>query len=315
MIYLFGSLVFFLLQAFFSASEMSFISSGLLKLARRQHKDERAKLAYQLISNPERFLATTLVGTNLSVVVSSTLATYFLIRLGITNSNLWITFLFTPVVVIFAELVPKNIGRNYREKLATYLARPFTFFQALFSPFVYAVEKVSVSLTEFFLGRERRRSLFVTKEEIKALIAEGEKEGVLEKGEKEAIEDVFQFRETKLKDVCIPLKEVKTLDYNYPVEKVKEIARVYKFTRYPVFKNKVIVGYLNIFDLFYRESKDWHTLIRPITHLGGSQRLYQAFYILKAKRESMAVVMKGKKSLGIVTLESLMREILDSIAK
>ena len=76
-----------------------------------------------------------------------------------------------------------------------------------------------------------------------------------------------------------------------------------------------IIGYLNIFDLFYQEEKDWRQLIRPISIVGASQKLYEVFSLLKNKKENIAVVMKGKKILGIVTLEDIIKEILTSLSK
>ena len=75
-------------------------------------------------------------------------------------------------------------------------------------PLVSFIEKISIWLVSMIVGRIKKRSFLVKREEILALIKEIEREGVLEKGEKEAIEDVFDFGETKLKDVCIPLKKV-----------------------------------------------------------------------------------------------------------
>jgi putative hemolysin len=314
-LYVVGCIFFVLLQGFFAASEIAFISSSILTLRHRREDDKRARLAYQLLSVPEKFLATSLVGVNISAIISSTLATYYLYSIGVSRSNLWITFLFTPVVVIFAELVPKNIGRYYKEEFTIRVANSFKFFQSLFLPVVSRIEEVSTFLIKAILGKAKLRSFFVTREEIKALIAEAEKEGGLEKGEKEAIEDIFDFGQTKLKDVYVPLKRVIGIDYTDSLDKVKEIARIHRFTRYPVFKGREIIGYINIFDLFYREPYNWHSLIRPITHLGVSQKLYEVFTLLRDKKENMAVVMRGKKSLGIVTLEDLIKEILNSIVK
>ena len=269
---------------------------------------------YELLSRPEKFLATTLLGTNIAVVVSSSLATSLLISLGIINSAVWVTFLFTPLVVIFAELIPKNIGRHYREEFTIKFATLFVFFERLLRPLVFAAEKISLIAIKLFLGKAKR-PFFITREGIKALIAEVEKEGVLEKGEKEAIEEIFEFGETKIKDVSIPLSNVVGVDYADSVEDILLVARMHGFTRYPVFRNRQIVGYLTIFDLFYTKDTQWQKAIRPITRVGASQKLYDIFTVLQDKKETIAVVLKGNKVLGIVTQEDLMKEILHSIVK
>lgn len=314
-LYLVGCIFFILLQGFFAGSEIAFISSNILRLRHQQDKDKKARMVYRLLLKPERFLATVLIGINLSMVISSAFATYFLISRGVENSHIWITFILTPMVVIFAELVPKVIARHYRENLSKRLVGSFKIFERIFYPVISSVEKISMFVVSALLGQGQKKSFFVTREEIRALIAEIEKEGGLEEGEREAIEDIFDFGQTKLKDVCIPLKHIVGIDYTDSREHIFELVKRHGFTRYIIFKNREIVGYLNIFDLFYREYTDWHDLIRPITRVGASQKLYEVFTRLKNKKENIAVVMKGKKDLGIVTLEDLIREILNSIAK
>ncbi len=312
--YVIGCIFFLLLQGFFSGSEIAFISTSIVRLQHRiQKKDKKAQLALKLISNPEKFLATTLIGTNISVVISSSLATLFLIKLGIKNSNVWITFLFTPLVVIFSELVPKNIGNHYREKFSCAVASYIKFFESFFLPLVIAVESVSRFFIKLFIGKRRKHSLFVTREEIKVMFKE--RGGLsLDKGEKEAIEDIFNFKETKIKDVTTPFKKIVGFDYMDLLPNIFEKASRYRFTRYPIFKNQEIIGYINIFDIFYHNN-NWHNSIRPIIRVGESQKLYEVFTRLREKRESIAVVMRGKKVLGIVTIEDIIREIITSIIK
>ena len=313
--YLIGCMGFIFFQGFFAACEISFISSSLLKLRSMRGKNKNAHLAYMLLLRPEKFLATALVGTNISVIISTTLATSFLISMEVPNSNVWVTLLFTPMIVIFAELVPKNIGRYYREEFGVKVAGVYRWAEIMFFPFISGIEKVSVWLVGKVVGKVKKRSVFVNREEIKALVKEIEIEGVLEKGEKEAIEDIFEFGETKLKDVCLPLSKVIGIDYADSFDRILSIGKSKGFTRYPVFRNRDIVGYINIFDLFYGTSKEWYPLIRPITHVGASQKLYEVFTLLKNKKENIAVVRKGKKMIGLVTLEDLIKEILGSIAK
>ncbi|MBN2482612.1 MAG: DUF21 domain-containing protein [Candidatus Omnitrophica bacterium] len=314
-LYLIGCVFFILLQGFFAGSEIAFISSNILRLRHQQEEDKTAKMVYRLLLKPERFLATTLIGTNLSMVVSSTFATYLLINKGVHNSHIWITCILTPLIVIFAELVPKYIARHYREHLSKKVVGVFKIFENVLYPIVASVEKLSMFVVSVLLGQRQKRSFFVTREEIRSLIAEIHKEGGLEEGEREAIEDIFDFGQTKLKDVCIPLKNIVGIDYTDSLAQIFETVKKNGFTRYLVFKNREIQGYLNVFDLFYRDYSDWQVLVRSITRVGSSQKLYEVFTRLKNRKENIALVMKGKRNIGIVTLEDLIREIINSIAK
>ena len=315
-LYLVGCLFFLILHAFFAASEISFISSRTLKLRHRQNKgDKVAKQVYELILQPEKFLATTLVGTNVSIVLSTSLLTFFLIKSGVRGSNFWITFIFTPFVVIFAELIPKNIGRFFREDFSYKAVSLIKFFEKLFLLLVQGIEKASKFLVKLFVGEAKPRSLFVTKEEIKLLVKEIERQGGIDKGEKEAIEEVFELRSDRIKDVCVSIKKIVAFDYADSYEAILRIVKEKGFTRYPVFKNKKIVGYINIYDLFYEGGDNWQKLVRPITKIGFNQRIYEAFTRLKSKKESIALVLKGEKDYGIITIQDSVREVITSIIK
>jgi len=316
LIYVSGCLLFILLQGVFASSEIAFVSSSLLKLRSMREKNKSIQYAYRLLLRPERFLATALVGTNLSMIVSSSLATSLLIYLGHEQtSNLWVTFFLPPLIVVFAELVPKNIGRYYREELGIRIAFFYRFFEFILWPLVVVIEKSSLLVVRLVIGKIKKRSFFIKREELLSLAKEIEREGILEKGEKEAIEDIFDFGETKIKEVLTSLKKVAGIDFTDSREKIISFAQEHGFTRYPVFRDRRIEGYLNIFDLFYSQEKDWHKHIRPIIHVGSSQKSYQVFTLLKHKKENIAVVMRGSRILGIVTLQDLIKEIIRSIAK
>jgi len=315
-LYLLGCLFFVFLQGFFSASEISFISSSALKLRHRRDKgDKNAKRVYESIMNPEGFLIVTLIGTNISVVLSSSFLTFFLIKMGVSSSNLWITFIFTPFVVVFAELIPKNIGRFFREDFSCKAAGLFGFFKKIFLPIVKIIEVISKFLIRLFIKKAKHRSPFVTKEEIRLLVKEIESQGGIDKGEKEAIEEVFEFRSDRVKDICVEVKKAAALDYADPYETVLETVKRHNYTRYPVFKNKEAAGYLNIYDLFYGNSRNWQSFIRPVIKVGLNQKLQDVFTRLQSQKESMALVFKGRKVYGIITMEDIVREIITSIVK
>ena len=315
-LYLIACLLFVILQGFFAASEISFISSRPVRLRHRQNKgDKSAKAVYEHILRPEKFLATTLVGTNISIVLSSSLLTFFLIRMGIKASNVWITFIFTPFVVIFAELIPKNIGRFFREDFSCKMVGFIRFFEVLFLFIVEGIERLSRALVKLITKKDASRSLYVTKEEIKSLVREIERQGGIDKGEKRAIEEIFEFRSDRIKDVCVNVKNIVAFDYADPHETVLDTIGRSGFTRYPVFKNKEIIGYINMYDLFYEDRRNWQTLIRPIAKVGFNQKIHEAFTRLKSKKESIALVLKGGKAYGIITIQDIVHEIITSIIK
>lgn len=315
-LYIIISFIFFILSGFFSASEIAFISSSKISLRhKKQRKQKGAAKAYSYLLKPDRLLTTILIGVNISNVLSASILTFLLINLGVEKSNLWTTFLFTPLVVVFADLVPKNVGRFYREDFSCKTVGLIKFFEILFFPLIKLTIFINFLFKKIFLKKKSKTSFFVTKEEIKFLAEQIQKEGQIDLGEREAIEEVFEFRENKVKDFCVPRRRIVGFDYTDLNQDLLSKIKKYKFIRYPVYRNKEIIGYINSYDLFYNPNQNWRKLIRPITKIGVNQRLYEVFSILQKKKENIALVLKGNKVYGMVTLEDLTREILTSIVK
>lgn len=315
-LYIIVSILFFILSGFFSASEIAFISSSKISLRhKKERKQKGATKAYSYLLQPDRLLTTILIGVNLANVLSASILTFLLINFGVEKSNLWITFLFTPLVVIFADLVPKNVGRFYREDFSCKTVELIKFFEILFFPLIKLTIFINFLFKKIFLKKKSKTSFFVTKEEIRFLAEQIQKEGQIDLGERKAIEEVFEFRENKVKDFCVPRRRIAGFDYTDSNDDLLAKIKKYKFVRYPVYQNKEIVGYINSYDLFYNSNQNWRKLIRPVTKLGFNQRLYQAFSTLQKKKESLALVIKGNKVYGIITLDDLTREILTSIVK
>jgi len=313
-LYFIGIVFFLFMQAFFAAGEIAFISSSLMRLRHRKEKgDKRAAQVYRMMARPEKFLATVLVGINLSVVISTALLTALLVSMGVSNGSLWVTALFTPLVVVFAELVPKDIGRYYREEFSCRAIGIFNVFAKAFRPASVGLEAVNRILVRIFIKNAKVRSPFVTREEIRSLLNEIKSEGAIDTGEQQAIEEVIDFKNDKVSQVYVPLVKTAAIGHEASRQDVVNAIGSFGYTRYPVFKGKHIIGYINAYDIFYEPQVDWRRFIRPILRISYDANLYEAFSRLKKKKESIAVIVRGKASYGIVTLRDLMRAIIVSL--
>jgi len=135
-----GILIFLLLSAFFSASEIAYVSSNKLGVeVIKEKKTRRAKIISNLYDNPKKFLGTTLVGNNIALVVFTFLMTQFLSPLFSDFNQesplvqIINTFVITAVVLIFGEFLPKTYSRVYHSGFLYGAAYPLRFFQWLLS--------------------------------------------------------------------------------------------------------------------------------------------------------------------------------------
>lgn len=302
------------LEGFFSGAETAFISVNFLKLTHLiEKKNKRAMRVHNLLKKPERLLITTLIGTNISVVVSSACATALFAKFCANYSALIATLVMTPLSFIFCQLLPKTVFRNRANHIVLDVAGPLSFSEKLFLPLVSFFSFFSRSIAKIVNPRGIKKNPFLTKDEIKSLIKDISKEGVLETHEKDAIEEIFDLTLTKAADVMVSLKDIIRVDINEDVESIKEKCRTYRFTRFPVFEAENLKGIINIFDIFFsleeNSSADWRALIRSIIHVESNESLDKVFAKMQPNKETMTAVFHGSSVVGIITMEDLMEDI------
>lgn len=316
MIFLFIFIILALVsEAFFSGTETAFISVNFLKLMHLIEKKNKYALAvHDLLKKPDRLLTTTLIGTNLSVVISSACATALFARLTVTYSALLTTLVMTPISFVFCQLLSKTISRYKANRLVLYLAGPLKAAEKIFFPFVVLFTTLANSIARIINPKGLKKNPFLTKDEIKSLIKDISREGILTLDEKEAINKIFDMTLTRAADIMILLKSAVTLDSKETVEEIKEKCRRASQTRFAVFDGKALKGVLNIFDLFYAATTDWLSLVKPMMRLENDESLDKVFSKMQPGRERVAAVFKGEDVVGILEIEDLLEEVTSKLA-
>ncbi|PIO05273.1 hypothetical protein COT47_05510, partial [Candidatus Woesearchaeota archaeon CG08_land_8_20_14_0_20_43_7] len=315
----FGIVVCWLLSILFSGSETGFLSLNKMKLRSLvEAKSKRALIVSRLLKSPDRFLAGILVGNNITIVTASSLATFaFVAAFGKIGTTI-ATIMTTVVVVLFCEIIPKALFRQYPDTLAYKSAGLLDFFLKILSP----IAKVFTAITRLFsrlldIQVKKSKSPFVTREEVTMLVRESEKEGVIETHERDMIHSIFEFKDTKAGEVMVPLTDVVAASTDATLTDIKELSNKHGFTRIPIYKDRIdnIIGIVNIFDVLYNlKSKKWQTLIRDIHYVPTSKSCHSLIRVLQKKHEMMAVVVNEYgSSIGLVTIEDLMEEIVGEI--
>jgi putative hemolysin len=302
-------------EAFFSGAETGFISVNFLKLMHLiEKKNKSAMRVHDLLKKPDRLLATTLIGTNLSVVVSAACATAIFASIHLQASALWATVVMTPVSFIFCQLLPKTIFRYRANRIVLYIAGLLDFSEKLFFPFVILFTFVANSMAKIISPGGLKKNPFLTKDEIKSLIKDISREGILKPQEKEAIDKIFDMTLTKAADIMLPLKNIVHFDSAESIENIKQKCRTTPFTRFPVFDGKSLKGIINIFDLFYNDvAERWQTLVRPVIKIEIDESLDKIFSKMQPHKEMVAAVFKGPEMMGLLTMEDLMEEITSKL--
>jgi len=313
-----------LFEGFFSGSEIAIVSLPKVELEKRLKEGDRAaKLLAELLKEPERLLTTTLIGTNLSTVTGSTVFTaYLLDSLAshlplIGNYPELVTVLcFTPITLTFGELLPKSLFQKYSYKVVFKIVYPIYFFSVLFKPIALFVMGFAKLLSKL-LGAESEKSPFVTKEELKMLVESSARLQV-ERAERKILKNVLSLREKSVGDIYTPLSKVIAVSDNATLTEALELFEKSGFSKLPVYRERFdnVVGYLLISDLIGVSDGEVKVreIMRPILVLPEYMSIFDALKEFRKSKEQMAIVVdEFGSTLGILTVEDILEEIVGRI--
>lgn len=312
-----------ILSGFFSSSE-----SALFSIKTKMHtipnEDGRGyeKYVRMLLENPAGLIVSILIGNEfVNISASVLMASICIDTFGVEGK--WISVLIiTPLILLFGELIPKTVAVKYGDRISPFLAPPVYLFYKLVSPVRALLLKISSFMTNIFPKVDRMDKL-LTEEEIKFIVDIGEKEGVLDPGEKELIYKVFEFGETKVSEIMTPRTDVFSLSYDLSLEKIIEEVSKKKFSRIPIYKNNPdnIIGILHTKDLLVfgfggasAKAGSLKDLLRPPYFIPKTKKAYDLFNEFNQKRMHMAIVVDEYGGFaGIVTMEDLLEELFGEI--
>ncbi len=313
-----------LFEGFFSGSEIAIVSLPKIELNKRLQKgDKAAKLLSKLLEEPEKLLATTLVGTNLSTVTGSTLFATYLLD-SITRKfpfladypELATVMFFTPITLTFGELIPKSLFQKYSHLIAFKIVYPIYFFYLLFRPVSFLVMGVA-RLIAHLLKAESERSPFVTKEELRLLV-ESSGRFQVEKTERNILRNILSLREKSVGDIYTPLSKIIAVSENSTVKEALDLFLKSGFSKLPLYRERFdnIVGYLLISDLTTVDNPSLPVkyLLRPVVVLPEYMNIFDALKEFRRKNEQMGIVVdEFGSTLGIVTIEDILEEVVGKI--
>jgi len=307
-----------LFEMFFGAAELSVISADRIALRKDAEGGSRtALLLEKFLENKQRFLATTLFGTQLSVIASTVTMTYALHKVVSPHrAELYLLACMTPILVIFGEIVPKTIGQQSADRWARRLVYPLWFASKLFLPVVGPLTKLSTVIMRKLGIAERK---LVTREELEALLkTPASKRGEITEGERRMISRIFDFTDTTVDDVMVPLSDVVALAETGDLSTAARQIEESQYTRFPVYRERVdrIVGTVHAFDILKagRSEHKIGMLARAPIFVPGNQPAVDLLVELQRARQGMAIVVdEYGGAVGIATIEDILEEIVGEI--
>jgi len=325
MLELYVLLVLVVLSAFFSAAETALTSVSRPRIAHLvETKKKGARALRKLREDPAKMLTSILVGNNLvnisASVLATTIITDYFEKLGMKEEGLIIGIIIgimTFFLLVFGEVTPKTVAIRNAEKTALLFAPVMLFFEIILLPIAWLITLFSRPFIFAFGGKIPELGPFITEEEIKTLLFVGEKEGTIEREEREMISSVFKFGDLRVNQVMTPLEKMVGIDLKQHISdaiaKIKESGH----SRLPVFdqnKNN-IVGILFAKDLLLADKKDTvEEYLRPVLFIPAVKKVGDVMEQMQAEYKHLAIVIdEFGRTQGIVSLEDLLEEIVGEI--
>lgn len=321
-------LLMIMFSGFFSGMEIAFISSNKLRfeLEKKQNRFP-SRLVGIFMKKPSQYIATMLVGNNISLVVYGILMSILLepFILEFTNTGLWVilvqTLISTIIILFLAEFLPKIIFRINANLWLNFFALPLAFFYYLLYPLSVLTIGISNILLGLFFGKdpnkEKKQAVF-NKVDLNDFIAEGQDENQENneiENEIRLFQNALDFSKVKLRECMVPRTEIEALEVGEDVEALRKRFSETGYSRIIIYKESIdeVLGYIHTIEMFKNPDKlnDCIVKIPYVPETMPANKLLESF--IKENKSMAVVVDEFGGTSGIVTIEDIMEEIFGEI--
>jgi putative hemolysin len=322
-----------LLNGFFALSEIALVS---VKKSRIEHLaaqgSSRAKIVLQLLENPENFLSSVQVGITLIGIISGAYggATLtddmerFLSQFTFLHHYHHVIALFSVIgsityfSIVIGELVPKTIAMNNSESIALFSVPIIKYFTMITFPFVKLLS-VSTKLILKLFGIVENEGEKVSEDELRFMLKNARKQGVLEKEESEVHHNLFSFTDQTAKSLMTHSSEVEWINSELSLEEIFNKLKESVHSKFIVAEGTIdnVLGVITIKDFlehFNKEAFQLKQIIQAPIFLVQNTPAFKILNVFKSKKQYIAIVVDEFGSTrGIVTLHDLTEAIVGDL--
>ena len=318
----------------FSMAEIAVVAARKIRLQQRAEEgDHRAQVALDLTLAPAEFLSTVQVGITLIGILAGayggatlseplaaaiagvpSLARYAEgVALGLVVAAI------TLLSLILGELVPKNIGLQYPESIASWIAGPMLMLARIGGPIVRAITgATSLIMRVFGLRGEAEPGL--TEDEIRAVISEGAETGVLEPAEESIVQRVFQLGDQRVAAIMTPRVDIEWVDVGITNDELREFLASHSHTEFVVCDDNLdnVLGTVRAAELLPAILRGGDIQLRPLIReplfVPDSMPVFKLLEAFRSSHRHVAVVMDEFGAVeGLVTVGDLLEGLVGTL--
>jgi len=316
-----GIVVLLLIKGFFSGSEIALVNSDKVKLTARANQGHRgSKEVLNLFKTPDVMLGTTLVGTNIATVALTTLVTVLFINLFGDRGDIYAFLVFTPILLVLGEIVPKSVFQQKSDVVAPIAIYPLKIFSMLFYPIIIIFSRIARLFARLLGGGKVEQNLFMTREQIRSVVEMTERTSSVDAFDRGRIRRVIRFSDTTVGEAMIPISEVTAINSNRGIMRAIATVRRKGYNRLPVYKGNISnitgIATLTTWDLMEKSTslKQLDDVVKPAQYVLQFQTIDELLPILRQREDHMAVVVDEYGSAtGIITMEDIVEEVVGDI--
>lgn len=326
-----------LLNAYFAASEIAFISLNDAKIEKQAKEgNKKAKQIEKMLKEPSKFLATIQIGITLAGFLSSAFASDTFADMLAPVLNNWIpavsigvwksisiiliTIILSFFTLVFGELVPKRLAMKHYEKIAFGTIGVIRGISIVTAPFVKLLTVVTNGISKIF-GVGENEEETVTEEEIKMMVDQGEEKGTIKEEEKELINNVFEFNDITVSEIMRHRKDIFAVDINISNEELlDELSQVeYRYSRIPVYDETIdeIKGILYVKDVLKNINKKnfkVKNVVKEAYFISQNRLINEVFKELQKNKMQIAIIVdEYGGTAGLITMEDILEELVGDI--
>ena len=306
-------IILLMLSAFFSSSETALTTANKIRLrSLADGGNKRAALVLDITENhTSKMLSAILIGNNIVNISASSLSATLAYAFGGYMVSI-ATAVLTVAILVFGEITPKNYATLNAEKISMRYIHVIRFIMIIMTPVIFIINLFSRFIMLLLRVDPSAVKKGMTEEELRTIVDVSHERGVIETGEKEMINNVFDLGDANAKDIMVPRVHVTFASIDNTYDELIDIFRENKFTRLPVCEDSQdnIVGIINMKDLLlYDRSENFQ--IRDILREPHFTYEYKSISdLLVEMRQStfnIAIVLDEYGEMaGLITLEDIL---------
>lgn len=304
-------------SAYFSATETAFTSLNTIRMKTwAENGDKRAARALALEKDFDKLLSSILIGNNIVNITATTISTLLFTKLFATYGPTISTVVITIVVLIFGEISPKSVAKEFPERFAMFSAPILRLIIIILTPLNFLFRQWKKLLSLIF---KPSTDDGITEEELMGFVDQAESEGGLDAHEGDLIRASIEFNELDVSDILTPRVDLVAVDEESSMDDVGALFVESGYSRLPVYHETVdnIIGVIHQKE-FYKarvRGEDRLAMIKSaVVYTTPNTKIFKLLRILQMNKVHMAVVVDEYGGTeGIVTLEDILEELVGEI--